>query len=305
WTGWWPKRFRRPEDLWDRLPVAVRQFRAVLSAWVGLIPLTLVPVLRAGLGPPDLKWLTVILPTVAFGVAITFGSAFGWTCFRLHRWRKREGLTYGEFEKLMQAPDDSPFWKEPHIRRLLLPRPNSVEPMASLVPQTPATQVRAMSDAAQGFDGSVREIVDDAASAGKQILKVIESLDEQIHSLARDVDPEEQSRLEKKLSSLGEASGSESEGQRRMRALIEEQMKLAVTLIRQLEAAQQRRAQLVDLIKTLWLQVANLKSHAGEVSFDSGEISQEIRAISSDARRYVEASEETARLLESTKWGSD
>ena len=61
------------------------------------------------------------------------------------------------------------------------------------------------------------------------------------------------------------------------------------------------RPALGDLLETLWLQVVNLKVRATEVSFDSREISNKIKAISEDIQRYVEASDETMRLLSSSE----
>lgn len=63
WRGWYPRRLRRPTDVWDRLPRAVRLFRAYRGALLiyvmaVFIPIQLValiggdaPVLRSGLLP--------------------------------------------------------------------------------------------------------------------------------------------------------------------------------------------------------------------------------------------------------------
>ncbi len=52
------------------------------------------------------------------------------------------------------------------------------------------------------------------------------------------------------------------------------------------------------MLKTLWLQVANLKAQDTMEAFDSSEISQKVRAIAEDVQRYREASEEAVTLLE-------
>ena len=111
-------------------------------------------------------------------------------------------------------------------------------------------------------------------------------------------DPAERERLEEKAKEFGESAEAESEARRRMRELLEEQLNLANSLARQLDAATERRAHLVGLLKTLWMQIASLRAHHHEASFDSSEISGKIRAISEDARRFTEASEETKRLLD-------
>ncbi len=84
-----------------------------------------------------------------------------------------------------------------------------------------------------------------------------------------------------------------------MRDLLRQQLDLAQSLADQLEAANERRARLLDMLKTLWLQVANLKAQTQGTVADSSEITGKIRAISDDIKRYVEASKETERLLAS------
>ncbi len=75
-----------------------------------------------------------------------------------------------------------------------------------------------------------------------------------------------------------------------------EQLDLARSLARQREATQERRAHLADILGTLWLQVANLRTQYDEAAFDSSRISARIRAITDNAKRYIEASAEAARL---------
>jgi len=41
WGMWWPKRLRRPSDVWSRLPLPARLTRAALSVVVLLVPLTM------------------------------------------------------------------------------------------------------------------------------------------------------------------------------------------------------------------------------------------------------------------------
>ncbi len=199
---------------------------------------------------------------------------------------------------------------EPRVIRILLsPGTTWVRPrhptlatarmgVESWMPGLPPTgYLQALSDAAHKLDGPRRDIAGEAASVGREILNAIEALDRQIEDLAADSDPAELAQLKQKLDALGEPAKSEPENKRRMRELLRQQLEFAQGLADQLEAANDRRARLLDMLKTLWLQVANLKAESEDAAFDSGEISGKIRAISDDIKRHVEASKETERLL--------
>ena len=96
---------------------------------------------------------------------------------------------------------------------------------------------------------------------------------------------------------LGEPDINESDARRRMRALFEQQLDLARDLARQQEKANGRRSRLEELLKTLWMQTASLRAHHHEAAFDSSQVSGRIKAITDDAKRYLEAARETDTLL--------
>ncbi len=80
--------------------------------------------------------------------------------------------------------------------------------------------------------------------------------------------------------------------------MLKQQLELAQGLTDQLEEARERRTRLLNMLKTLRLQIASLKAQAAVEDFDPSEISQQVRAIAEDVQRYHEASKETAKLLE-------
>ena len=298
WPYWWPAKLRAPNDLWYRLPSVLRHYRIFIVGGFIAMLLGLPVFLRAGLGSPSLLWLSVILPATGLGLGVPVIGGLLVSLYRLDRWAKRVGLKTRELAKLFEAADTNAIWKKPHIQKLLLPPPGEPEPAALSAPKTPEEHLNAMSDAARSLEGAAGQVASEAAIAGRELLSAIVSIDEQIENLAKDADPAERENLEKKLEALGEPSTTEGEGRRRRRDLLSQQIKLTRSLARQLEGAQERRAHLVDLLKTLWMQIANLRAHHHEAAFESSEISGKIRAISDDARRYVEASEETMRMLE-------
>ncbi|HEX9692227.1 MAG TPA: protein kinase [Gemmatimonadales bacterium] len=297
WMSWWPNRFRRKDDLWDRLPEPLRQFRAAYGPAIGGFLLALPVFLRAGWGSASIWWLQTAMP-LAMVPGLGAAGVLAWRGYRLYRWGRKQGLTAGEISKLAEADDAALIWKREHIRKLLLAAGGALpEPLAP-APSTPAEQVEALIQAARTLDGPAQSVARDAAAAGREVLSAIQVLDRQIEALARDADSAEQARLEQKLAALAASGGEQTEARQRMRRLVEEQLDLARSLTRQLDGAQEQRSYLADLLKTLWLQMANLRAHHQESSFDAGDISGRIRAVAEDARRYLEASEQVRGLLE-------
>ena len=297
WTTWWPRRFRRDDDLWDRLPEPLRRFRTAYLPALGGMLLALPVFLRAGWGAASLWWLNVGMSVVMIP-ALGAAGVLGWRGFQLHRWGKRRGLTVGEISKLMEGDDAAPIWKRPHIQKLLLPRGATLAGMPAAAPTSPAEQVEALIQADRTLDGPAKGLAREAVAAGRDVLSAIQALDRQIAALARDADSAEQARLEQKLAALTASGGEETEPRQRMRRLLEEQLDLVRSLTRQLAAAQEQRTHLTHVLKTLWLQIANLRAHQQEASYDAADISGRIRAVAEDARRYLEASEQVRRLLE-------
>ena len=284
---------RRSDDLWDRYPKPIKShFKAfTMLMVVGIAsPPILIRIATgadfSGIG----KFIVRTLGATVLGI-------MGWNAFRLWRWAKGLELDSESIQKLMACPSpDSRFWKRPDIQKLLLP-PGGAMAAVDSVSQTPTGYLQALTDAAHRFDGPRRDLAGEAASVGREILSAIEALDRQIEDLAADSDPAELARLKQKLDVVVEPAKSEPESRRRLRDLLRQQLDLAQSLADQLEAANERRARLLDMLKTLWLQVANLKAQANDAGLDSGEITGKIRAIGDDMKRYVEALKESERLL--------
>ena len=294
WVCWWPRSLRRSDDLWDRYPKPIKSFSNAY-AMVLVFGIALPPILiRIATGAD----FSVTGKFIGRTLSVTVLAILGWNGVRLWRWAKGLGLDSKSIQKLMGLPPpDSWFWKRPDIQRLLLPPGGEIAAVDS-VSRTPTGYLQALSDAAHKLDGPRRDIAGEAASVGREILSAIEALDRQIEDLAADSDGAELARLKQKLDALGEPDQSEPENKRRMRELLRQQLEFVQGLADQLEAANDRRARLLDMLKTLWLQVANLKAQVTMQGFDSSEISQKVRAIAEDVRRYREASEETVKLLE-------
>jgi phage baseplate assembly protein gpV len=79
--------------------------------------------------------------------------------------------------------------------------------------------------------------------------------------------------------------------------LLSRQLDLAQRLASQLNDARERRERLLGLLKTLWLQLAELRAGSARQWLATDEISGKIRAVCEDIERHVAALEETARVL--------
>jgi hypothetical protein len=94
------------------------------------------------------------------------------------------------------------------------------------------------------------------------LLASIQEADAEVKRLSSDLDPHEQERVRARLSVLGAVAPTEPEDRRQMRALLEQQSGLLESLEARLAKASERRQRRVELLKSLWLEVANLKAAA-------------------------------------------
>jgi hypothetical protein len=93
----------------------------------------------------------------------------------------------------------------------------------------------------------------------------------------RDADPQEKQRLRARLSALGAETASEPDDRRRMRALFQEQSALLAELQGRLDHAAERRQRRVEMLKSLWLEIANLRAAATQAL--DGRTSARVQAI--------------------------
>ena len=144
-----------------------------------------------------------------------------------------------------------------------------------------------IAEAAQQLAGPVREIGSEALTGARQLLSVVQRLD-----------PAEIQRFEQKLTALGDDPSSEPESRRQMRQLVQGQLDLMRRLAVQLDAATAKRAQLLGLLRTLWLQLANLRAATAADALHSHEVTAPIRALCQEIEQHAAATEEAGRVLE-------
>jgi hypothetical protein len=271
----------RPDEdgVWDRLPARLRVQRwlRLLAPAVGVAGLFLVlafvsprfhlfadwPTLQAVYTwPPlrgDVRDIPPVGPPLSF-LAWTFVLFAAFVAGQINeRWLARFGLPEHDRRGILHGPlARRTFWTRDAIAAVL--RPRSADEAAPA--RTPAEMAGRIVAAAEAFTGRDAEIVREAAEAAQHLLASIQEADAEVERVSRDFDPLEPERVRTRLAGLGAESPDEPEERRRMRVLLEQQSGLLQSLEARVVAAVDRRQRRVDLMKSLWLEVANLKAAA-------------------------------------------
>ncbi len=290
WLFWWPKRWRRPGDVWDRLPAPVRRSRLLVSAvgplyWVAMVCFVIVVDRYSHeLVPP--RWMEHLMLGGVTGGAVVFISAM----LNLRPWARGAGLSQQEQSKVMLTPTAKlEFWRRRKFAEILLPAAGSRASISAAEPRNPQDYVRAISERAGDLAVPMKELGREAMSAARQMLLALETLDNEIAVLARDADPAELAQVEQKLS-LPVEGATEPAHRRELRQMLENQRDLLRRLAGQLTETTRRRDRMVDLLRTLWLQVASLRAEAVRDSRMDSEITGRIRAVVAEIAALENAS---------------
>jgi hypothetical protein len=115
------------------------------------------------------------------------------------------------------------------------------------------------------------------------LIASIEDADREISELMRNIEPGEETRLETKIAALG------GEEQAPLRTLLEQQLDIVRGLAVRVDDIQEKRNRRVELLKTLALHVASLRSRAVQTPSAVRMASDEVRALCDDIARQVAA----------------
>jgi hypothetical protein len=303
WPFWYPRPLRRPEEdgVWDRLPPRLRVQRwlrlltpitalagVLLGAafvsprfhefgdWPALRAVVMWPPVRGGVRP----FPPLIMPLSMLGWLVVHFAGFLFAQVN-ERWLAGFGLPEHDRRAMIHGPlARRAFWKRNAIAAVLRPLAAS-EPTPA---RTPAEMAQRIAAAAAVFTGRDADVAREAAAAARHLLASIQEADAEIERLSGDLDPHEQERVRARLSALGVSAPTEAEDRRQMRALLEQQSGLLGSLAVRLARASDRRQGRVELLKSLWLEVANLKAAAtvaldGQTSARVQELCTRIQAV--------------------------
>jgi hypothetical protein len=156
-------------------------------------------------------------------------------------------------------------------------------------PRSPDEYAQAIRDLVGQLPSGTKATVSEAADAARQLLGTVAALDEELAKLAQDADPQELEAVEAKLRALGLETPDEGDVRRQKRALLVPQRDLLLQLGRRMADVTERRTRLLDLLRTMWLQVATLRAEAAHDTLAVTEISGRIKALCADIEVHVRA----------------
>lgn len=293
WLWWYPGALRRRGNVWDRLPEAVRYLR--WSVFVFVVYMIALESLFCFMGI-DSGGEFLANPRrhpISFWIHMTFLAAAVLTGFLLAiRTRgvlKRKGLDAADVDRVILTipPSRASFWARPHIAAILAP---SMPREDEARPDSPHDQLQSIIRDANEMSGPLRPLGSESAMAGRQLLASIDHIDREIATLSRSLEPGEEERLADKIAGLS----AESEP---LRSLLEKQLDLIRDLASRVEEAKEKRNRHVELLKTLALHVASLRTRSPETPADIRMISDRVRALCDDiaGREPIDDSMATVR----------
>jgi hypothetical protein len=296
WAGWWPRRLRRPGDIWDQLPKTIRTVRGLMTFATIMMTGFALPAMVLTFGwwatgnvPMARSAQAVYVPVTALG----FGALFLGLAMTVP-WGKRFGLAKRLTSRLMTEPTwNNPFWKRPEVAQLL-----EVGPSATVTTSvnSPTELVAAIDRSARALPEPLRVVGEQAAGAAHGVLRFIDNVDREMAALAREADPAERAQLERKLTSLPTSEGPAAP-RSQMRELVEQQLALFEQLEGRRRQLGEERDRSIGMLRSLHLQLANSRAQLARDEGSVTELSGQIRAICADLEGGRTAMTEVERIL--------
>ena len=292
WPFWWPKRWRRPGDVWDRLPAPLKRVRWMIA---GALPPVVLMIITFAITSD--RWAHELIPpswlkgATVGGCVAAYGLFMGGFLYA-RRWAKTRGLSGQDGARLALAPTANlALWRKPKYAALLEASGPASAALRAAEPQSADEYLRAIGDLAAALNGPVRALGSEALAAARHAVGALSELDAEIAMLARDASPAEIAAVEQKLAALG-PEGSEPASRRELRQMLVNQRDLLRRLGERLRDATARRERVVDLLRTLWLQVANLRAESARDALGATEVTGRIRALCEEISRHAQAAAE-------------
>lgn len=177
WPFWWPAAWRRPGDLWARLPPTVRRVRTFYGVLAIAVLLALPLALRSSTRPAFL--LVISIGWIVLTAAMMYVA---W-------WAHRSGIpNNADLRSLfLRSSTDRRFWKRPQMARRLLAAAGRA---AEKPPTTPAEYVRHIVEATQRMTGQTRDAGLTVVEVARHAFASLEEFDRDIAALATPTDDE-------------------------------------------------------------------------------------------------------------------
>lgn len=285
WPFPWPRQWSFP-SVADRLPPIIRRWRWTFALAATVMLGVFLPASGAAIFAQEP--LANTLMNIAIGALLVGQLPYAAASLHADRWGKKRGLESRESLRLLQMPLTTEFWRRPRIAALLLPETRTARTPEE--PQSPTDLLRAIGDLVQHLGTSYREVTETATSAARDAVIEIDGLDRVIASLSAEAEPAEVMRLERRLADLAMDSP--------VRPLLSRQFDLLRSLVERIGGLAERRARVGDMLRTLWLQLANLHALQAADAPAAREITGRIRALCASVAHEISAEQEAVRILE-------
>lgn len=285
WLWWYPPRLRRRENVWVRLPASVRALRWTIELFVvnTFLGWTLFSYFGDDyLGRPG-EYSVVAF--VQGGVVAINAVAWGVFTILARRELRRKGLFEEDVNRVMMSvpPSRAGFWARPRIAAILAPAEHHRGPLRSGSPHDHLQSILRMADE---LSGSLRPLGAEAAVAARQLVASIDQIDREIADLERNLEPGEEERLADKIEALSTSSTS-ADTVAPMRSLLEKQLELIQSLSAQIDESRERRGRRVEMLRTLALHVASLRSRQAPGPSELLEVSDKVKALCDDIHKQA------------------
>jgi serine/threonine-protein kinase len=263
WGMWWPKRLRRPNDLYAMLPRPARRVRVAVSAFtIGLPALILA---REWFEAATRAPLTADGRRVFLGMEALMLAGTALVVLHSVRWARARGSSWPESLRLLfgsTAPSRG--WDEPHLASLLSARSGAVRPPR---PDDAADHVRAIVDLVSTLPAPAAELGRDAERAARAAGARMDESQREVAALARHGSSTELDRLVAQLGAL-EATAPEDADELELAELLQRQIDVVQRMQLRCELLTHDRAHTFQLVRALWRRLILVH----DVALDSGEV---------------------------------
>jgi len=267
WGMWWPSAWRRPGDVWKRLPWPARAVRAIVSACVMALPL-----LALRLGPlaasvtdrqASVTWYVTHGLLVALAAAAFTGGAL---------WIRRLSLTRGDAMQFLIGPTaPSAFWRQRDVVRALTFDSHGVRPPAT---DLAGDYVRALLDLQRQSPAESAHAIELPAIMAQRIVEAITSLEREIAVVNRDASAEESARVAARLSALAEGATTMRDEHQALIEIVQRELQLLRRMNHRKMLALNEQAALFDLLRELWAALVRLTDTWGNHSTTAARIDE-------------------------------
>ena len=296
WVHWWPRALRRADDIWDRLPGALRRLRNVMDgvATYLVLDISIFLLVATTGGGAYGDWFFSVMRTPN-GLAL-LGALRGllpvvWVGYEFLRAKKLLGMSARDLTQLLKTPHlaDDPGWSKPKFARLL---GAETDARAVRAPQSPEDLVRTIRALTSRLVRSGVLPDDESARAAESVLAAINALEGEISRLHQDLDPVEIEKLGRRLSTLA-SSGEDAE----LRSLLEGQQAVLRRLEQRRQEKEARRDRLRDQLVSLYMQLLDLDGRLTRGAAADPELTSRVRVLTSELGHLGEGMSEVERLL--------